>query len=47
MIDASPQISICGRYVDRIVRQGSQLKFRARDCVYDNYRLSTSLTVLV
>jgi anthranilate 1,2-dioxygenase small subunit len=47
MVDAEPEISVCGRYFDVLVRQGAALRIRSRDCVYDNYRLRTSLTVPV
>ena len=45
--DREPQIAIVGRYLDRLVRVGKALKFRERLCVYDNYRIRTSLVVPV
>ncbi|GAA4340533.1 hypothetical protein GCM10023144_40330 [Pigmentiphaga soli] len=41
--DRESQLLLVGRYLDRIVRQGGALKFRERVCVYDNYRIRTSL----
>lgn len=41
--DREPHLFMTGRYLDRVVRQGSRLKLRERVCVYDNYRVRTSL----
>jgi len=41
--DREPHLLLVGRYLDRIVRQGGVLKLRERVCVYDNYRIRTSL----
>lgn len=43
MSDDEPQIYMSGTYEDEIVAQDSQLKFSKRVCVYDNYRIRTSL----
>jgi anthranilate 1,2-dioxygenase small subunit len=43
--DREPQIALVGRYLDRLVRVGKALKFKERLCVYDNYRIRTSLVV--
>ncbi|WP_179106981.1 nuclear transport factor 2 family protein [Variovorax sp. KK3] len=43
MSDDEPQIYMAGTYEDEIVAQQNQLKFRKRICVYDNYRIRTSL----
>jgi anthranilate 1,2-dioxygenase small subunit len=41
--DREPHLFMVGRYLDRVVRQDGQLKLRERVCVYDNYRVRTSL----
>ena len=41
--DREPQIALVGRYVYRLVQVGSALKFAERRCIYDNYRIRTSL----
>lgn len=41
--DREPHIFMTGRYLDRLTRQGDRLKLRQRVCVYDNYRVRTSL----
>lgn len=43
MSDDEPQVFMSGTYEDEIVAQAHQLKFRKRVCVYDNYRIRTSL----
>lgn len=44
MYDQEPQISLVGRYVDKIVIQDDgQLKYSERVCVYDNWRVRTTL----
>ena len=45
LIEQEPQILMVGRYLDRIVREDGQLKFRERTCVYDNYRIRTTLVI--
>jgi anthranilate 1,2-dioxygenase small subunit len=47
LADREPQIAMVGRYLDRLVRVGSALRFRERVCVVDNYRVRTSLVVPV
>jgi len=41
--DREPQLFMVGRYLDRVVRQDGLLRLRERLCVYDNYRVRTSL----
>jgi anthranilate 1,2-dioxygenase small subunit len=41
--DREPHLFMVGRYLDRVVRQDGRLKLRERICVYDNYRVRTSL----
>ncbi len=41
--DRETQVFLAGRYLDRLVVQGGQLKLRQRLCVFDNYRIRTSL----
>lgn len=45
--DRETQVFLAGRYIDRIVRTGEGLKLRERVCVYDNYRIRTSLVLPV
>jgi anthranilate 1,2-dioxygenase small subunit len=45
--DREPQIAMVGRYLDRLVRVGTALRFKERLCVVDNYRIRTSLVVPV
>ena len=47
LADREPQVAMVGRYLDRLVRVGSALKFKERLCVVDNYRIRTSLVVPV
>jgi anthranilate 1,2-dioxygenase small subunit len=47
LADREPQIAMVGRYLDRLVRIGKALRFQERLCVYDNYRIRTSLVVPV
>jgi anthranilate 1,2-dioxygenase small subunit len=42
-IDSEPRIFMVGRYEDTIVDDGDSLLFRERLCIYDNYRIHTSL----
>lgn len=41
--DREPHLFMVGRYLDRLVRQDGLLRLRERLCVYDNYRVRTSL----
>jgi anthranilate 1,2-dioxygenase small subunit len=45
--DREPQVNMVGRYVDAIVRRGSRFLFKDRFCVFDNYRIRTSLIIPV
>lgn len=47
LIEQEPQILMVGRYLDRVVREDGALKFRERTCVYDNYRIRTTLVIPV
>ena len=47
LVEQEPQILMVGRYLDRVVRDGDGLKFRERTCVYDNYRIRTTLVIPV
>lgn len=47
LVEREPQILMVGRYLDRVVREGGALKFRERTCVYDNYRIRTTLVIPV
>ena len=47
LIEQEPQILMVGRYLDRVVRAGGMLKLRERTCVYDNYRIRTTLVIPV
>lgn len=41
--DREPHLFMTGRYLDRLTRDAGRLKLRERICVYDNYRVRTSL----
>jgi len=41
--DDDPQVCMSGIYLDVVVPQAGDLRFRQRLCVYDNYRIRTSL----
>lgn len=41
--DLEPTLFMVGRYIDRIVPSGDHLRLRERLCVFDNYRVRTSL----
>lgn len=44
MLDREPQLNMLGEYVDRIVRlDDGTFRFKDRTCVYDNYRIQTTL----
>jgi anthranilate 1,2-dioxygenase small subunit len=47
LLEQEPQILMVGRYLDRLVREKGKLKFRERACVYDNYRIRTTLIIPV
>lgn len=41
--DREPHLFMTGRYLDRLAREDGRLKLRERVCVFDNYRVRTSL----
>jgi anthranilate 1,2-dioxygenase small subunit len=41
--DREPHLLMVGRYLDQLVRSEGRLLLRERLCVYDNYRVRTSL----
>jgi len=43
LCDREPHLFMVGRYLDRLVRQDDRLLLRERVCVFDNYRVRTSL----
>jgi anthranilate 1,2-dioxygenase small subunit len=45
--DKEPRILMVGRYFDRLVRNGDGFLFKERACVFDNYRIMTSLIIPV
>ena len=45
--DRDPQVFLVGRSYDTLVRLDGELKFQRRLCVYDNYRILTSLIMPV
>lgn len=47
LVEKEPEILMVGRYLDRVVRENGALKFRERTCVYDNYRIRTTLVIPV
>ncbi len=47
LLEQDPQVLMVGRYLDRIVRTTEGLRFAERSCVYDNYRIRTTLVIPV
>jgi len=47
LLDREPHILMVGRYLDILVRDAAGLRFKRRHCVYDNYRIRTSLIIPV
>ena len=48
LLEREPQILMIGRYLDRFRRaEDGTLKLRERICVYDNYRIRTTLVIPV
>lgn len=47
LVEREPRLLMVGRYLDRVVREGGALKFRERTCVFDNYRIQTTLVIPV
>ena len=47
LVEREPRILMVGRYLDRVAREGESLKFRERTCVFDNYRIRTTLVIPV
>jgi anthranilate 1,2-dioxygenase small subunit len=47
MASSEPRVALVGRYVDTIEVGEQPWRLRQRDCVYDNYRIHTSLIVPV
>jgi anthranilate 1,2-dioxygenase small subunit len=47
LLESEPELLMVGRYLDRVVREDGRLKFRERTCVYDNYRIRTTLVIPV
>jgi anthranilate 1,2-dioxygenase small subunit len=47
MSDADPTVFLVGEYLDVLVRDGEQLKFKQRLAVYDNHHVRRSLIVPV
>jgi anthranilate 1,2-dioxygenase small subunit len=44
MMDREPQLNMLGEYIDKIVRlDDGSYRFKDRSCVYDNYRIQTTL----
>ncbi len=43
MMDREPQLNMLGEYVDTIVRKDGKFLLKDRCCVYDNYRILTTL----
>lgn len=42
-IDRDPVLALTGVFIDEIVEQSGELRFRDRLCVYDNYRVVQNL----
>jgi len=47
MSDREPVVNMVGRYVDTVTKTQSGFLFKDRTCVYDNYRIRTSLIIPV
>ena len=45
MSDREPALYMVGSYHDLVVRDGASWRFRERLCVFDNYRIRTSLVL--
>jgi anthranilate 1,2-dioxygenase small subunit len=45
--DREPHVFMVGRYLDKVRREDSGFRFQERVCVYDNYRIRTSLVLPV
>ena len=45
--DREPTVNLVGRYLDVIVETGDGFMLKDRYCVYDNYRIRTSLIIPV
>lgn len=43
LLDKEPHVAMVGRYVDTVVRKADRLVFKKRLCVFDNYRVRTTL----
>ncbi len=43
--DREPVVNMVGRYIDTVLRDGDGFRFKDRFCVYDNYRIRTSLII--
>lgn len=41
LLDGETRVYNAGKYVDTLVREGGQLKFREKLCVFDTYRIQT------
>jgi anthranilate 1,2-dioxygenase small subunit len=42
-MDREPQLNMLGQYVDTLVKENGTYRIKSRDCVYDNYRIQTTL----
>jgi anthranilate 1,2-dioxygenase small subunit len=43
MMDREPQLNMLGEYVDTVLYRDGSFRFKERSCVYDNYRIQTTL----
>jgi anthranilate 1,2-dioxygenase small subunit len=43
LIDREPRLNMLGQYVDMLIHENGSFKIKSRDCVYDNYRIHTTL----
>ena len=43
MMDREPQLNMLGEYIDTIVHKDGAFLLKQRHCVYDNYRILTTL----
>lgn len=45
--DRETHVFMVGRYIDELIQDGTSLKIKQRVCVYDNFRVRTSLVIPV
>ncbi|RLA16031.1 MAG: hypothetical protein DRQ52_00515 [Gammaproteobacteria bacterium] len=41
LLDGETKVYNAGKYVDEIVREDGELKFKKKHCIFDTYRIQT------